>query len=83
MLVTSSLLLVGCSKLPPAPEMWQCGHNVDGSGFYCVNTKTGESKVLTDSDPIMHGAQCLSIDDYAKAQSYIDTLEELAKQSCK
>jgi hypothetical protein len=74
---------IGCSKLPPYPEVWLCGHDSDGTGFYCVNTKTKAEKVLVDSTPSMHGAQCVSLDDYGKLQQYYDTLKELAEKNCR
>jgi hypothetical protein len=83
LIIAVSSATIGCSKIPPQPEIWQCAHDADGTGFYCVNTKTKEEKVLLDSSPEMHGAQCVSLEDYGKLQQYYDTLKELAEKNCR
>lgn len=79
-----SLFVFACGKVPEAPEAWLCAHDSAGTGFYCVNTRdTKKTKILRDDTADMHGAQCMSLDDYSKMQDYYKMLVDLAEKKCK
>lgn len=77
--------LAACSQLPPFPEVVQYGYHADVArpGFYGVNTETHARTFRTPDDPIMKGAQCMSLDDYKKSEDWVRQVKEIAERKCK
>lgn len=82
LLVGGVLLISGCGSLPPFPEVYQCTYMPRFSKFRCTNTRTHARVNLPLNSPRMDGAQCLSIDDYEKAQHWIETVKQIAERRC-
>lgn len=76
------LSLSACASLPPFPEVWQCAHSAKFNKFRCVNTTTKAAMNLRRDDPSMEGAQCLSADDYAKSEKWLQSVIEIANKKC-
>jgi len=81
-LLLTSLVLSGCSDLPPMPSIYQCQYNGNPRAFYCVNIKTKEKVKLSADDPKMKAAQCLSPGDYKKSEAWVQAVIEVAKTRC-
>jgi hypothetical protein len=77
-----SLSVLGCSQLPPFPEVWQCQFNGSPRAFYCVNSKTKERLKLNAESEVMRGAQCLSADDYLKSEAWVEFVKSQAEKRC-
>lgn len=78
-------LNISCASLPPAPEVVQYGiyNNVQPSGLYGVNTKTGAKSYRQFEDPRIKGAQCLVRQDFKAMQDWISELKKIAEKRCK
>lgn len=69
-----ALSLSGCKILEDAPEVWKCQYNGSPRAFFCVNTKTNERRKVPAESGSMKAAQCLSADDYAAMERYVEYL---------
>lgn len=75
--------LISCStSLPAFPEVWQCQYNGNPRAFYCVNTETKDERIIELSSEEMLAAQCLSADDYVKAQEWVQAVKKLVDEKC-
>jgi hypothetical protein len=68
------IILTSCAGIPEAPEVWQCQLNGTPRKFFCINTRTKEEKIIPVESEVMKSSQCLSADDYEKAQSWVKEL---------
>lgn len=82
-LIGITLLLSGCSSLPPFPHVNQCGYSVKFNKFRCCDENGKSCFNLRREDPKMEGAQCLSGSDYKKASHWIDSVTGIAQQRCR
>lgn len=82
-LLITSLSLVGCGSLPPFPEIYQCAFYASQNAFYCVNSSTKEEIKLPVDSPKMRGAQCMSLEDYRKSESWVQTVKQIAETRCR
>jgi hypothetical protein len=82
-LLITSLSILGCSQLPPFPEVYQCQFNGNPRAFYCINTKTKERLKIDAGSDVMKGAQCLSADDYLKSEAWVEFVKSQAEKRCK
>lgn len=78
-----SISLTSCAKVPPFPEVFQCGYSIKFDKFRCCNTKTKECVNLRRDDASMEAAQCLSADDYKKSEAWVQEVINIANQGCK
>lgn len=76
------LVLSGCAVVPPFPPVEQCAYSVKFNKFRCCNTDTKQCFNLTRESPIMEGAQCLSADDYAKSEKWVESVVQIAEARC-
>ncbi len=75
-------LNVRCASLPPFPEVSQCAYSQKFRKFRCVNTKTQAAFDLKLTDPVMEGAQCLSLPDYSASEEWVSAVKQIAEQKC-
>lgn len=78
-----AISLIACEKLPPYPEVWNCGYSIKFDFFFCVNNKTNDEIVLKRDDPRMERSQCLSEKDYEAGQQWVETLKQMAERRCR
>lgn len=83
-LLSLSLVFSACGNLPPFPEVVQYGYHADVArpGFYGVNTKTQARTFRLPNDPVMKGAQCMTLDDYKKSEDWVRQVKEIAEKRC-
>ncbi len=87
MLKSALLILVlssiGCgTTLPAFPDVYQCAYSDKFQKFVCYSTQTSKRLDRSLQSPIMEGAQCLSPDDYAKSQAWVESVIEIAERKC-
>jgi hypothetical protein len=82
-IVLLAIFLNGCASLPPFPEIWQCAFRKDKDAFYCQNTKTNQQLKIPLTAPSMKGAQCVNTKDFLSVQSWIRSVEQIAKERCR
>ena len=84
LLFVTALNIMGCGKqLPEFPEVWQCAHSEKFNKFRCVNTRTKKAINVRRDDPIMEGAQCLSVEDYKSSEAWVAAVKEIAESQCR
>lgn len=82
LLYAAVLALSGCAVVPPFPPVNQCAYSVKFNKFRCCNTDTKVCHNLVRESPAMEGAQCLSADDYAKSERWVESVIQIAEQKC-
>lgn len=75
-------LNLGCSQVPPYPEVWVCVHLTRLHFFRCENTKTKEKITIPDESMKMDKSICLSIEDYKKSEDWVQTVKSIAEKRC-
>lgn len=81
--------LVACagSNLADPPQHVQYVYRNDlgegANGFYGVDSVTNKRYLKFPTNDGMNGAQCLTMADYKKMESYVDYLEKQARDRCK
>lgn len=81
--VLLAISLSSCAVVPPFPAVNQCAYSVKFNKFRCCNTDTKKCFNLVREDAKMEGAQCLSADDYAKSERWVESVLEVANSRCK
>lgn len=82
-LAISLSALIGCSSLPEFPDVYQCAWAGEPRAFYCVHNRTKERIKVPAMAPEMNGAQCLSLHDYKRVETWAELVKALAEKRCK
>ncbi len=77
------LELIGCSSLPPFPEVMQSGYSYKYKKFRACNTDTHVCYNIPIDDPSMEGAQCLNAPDYKSVSQWVSVVKEIADKKCR
>jgi hypothetical protein len=82
-LLILSLSVGACGSVPRFPQVEQCAYSVKFNKFRCVNVKTKAKRNVSRESKEMEGAQCLSINDYKQAETWLATVKEMAERKCR
>lgn len=83
-LLLISLSLVGCgTQIPKFPGVFQCAYSDTQNAFFCVHSDTQERLKIPAQDVRMRGAQCMSLSDYRKSESWVNEVKRLAETRCR